>query len=193
MPKSFSIWPPNNPGAIVRLLAAVLLAANLVAVFFILRPIGGSPEELQAQALEKRAQLLQRQGALARTRKLVDKIEAGRAEGNEFLDEYFLPRRAAYPEILAELTKLATAANLKQKESANSVEPIEGSDTLSMLTISANFEGGYGELIKFIDLVDKSDSLLIIEGLNATPQQGSKLLNVTLKLDTFVRDDGLGI
>lgn len=190
MPKSFSLWPPNNAGAIVRLLAAVLLAANLIAAYFVFRPIGGSPADLQAQAADMRLQLRQRQGALERTRKLVDKIEAGREEGNQFLDEYFMPRRSAYPEILAELTKLATEANLKPKESAYAVEPIEGSDTLSMMQISANFEGGYGELIRFINLVDKSDSLLIVEGLNATPQQGSKLLNVTLKLDTFVREDG---
>jgi hypothetical protein len=31
---------------------------------------------------------------------------------------------------------------------------------------------------------------MIIESLNATPQQDGKRLNVLLKLDTFVREDG---
>ena len=49
--------------------------------------------------------------------------------------------------------------------------PVDGSDTLDMMQISANFEGLYPDLIRFINLFDKSDRLLIIESLNATPQQ----------------------
>ena len=56
-----------------------------------------------------------------------------------------------------------------------------------MMQISANFEGMYPDLIHFINLLDKSDRLLIIESLNATPQQSGGRLNVMLKLDTFVR------
>ena len=35
----------------------------------------------------------------------------------------------------------------------------------------------------------KADRLLIMEGLNATPQQGGAKLNIMLKLDTFVVED----
>lgn len=189
MRKSFRIWPPNEPGAIIRLTVVVLLAANLVAAYFVLRPIGGSPEELRNQVADLRIQLRQRQGALERTRAFVGKIEAGRSEGDEFLDDYFLPRRTAYSQILDELTKAANDAHLKPKETALGIEPIEGSDTLSMMQISANYEGSYTDLIHFINLVDKSDSLLIIDSLGATPQLGSGVLNVTFKLDTFVRED----
>ena len=189
MRKSFSIWPPTEPGAVIRLAIVVLLAANLVAGYFVLRPIGGSPEELRKQVADLRVQLRQRQGALERTRAFAAKIEAGRSEGDEFMGDYFLPRRAAYSEILDELTKAATDAHIKPKESALGIEPVEGSDTLSMMQISANYEGTYADLIRFINLLDKSDNLVIIEGLGATPQLGSGVLNVTFKLDAFVRDD----
>jgi hypothetical protein len=44
--------------------------------------------------------------------------------------------------------------------------------------------------VRFVNLLDKSNRLLVVEGLNATPQQGgAKLLNVMLKLDTFVTED----
>lgn len=190
MPKNFSFWPPNNPGAILRLVVLVLAAANLIAGFLVLRPIGGSAAELRQQSADLRLQLRQRQGALERTRKLVDKIEAGRREGDEFLGDYFLPRREAYSTLLAELTRAAMEARIKPKESAYAIEPIDGSDTLSMMQISANYEGTYADLMRFVNLLDRSDNLLIVEGLNATPQLGSGLLNVTLKLDTFVREDG---
>jgi len=67
---------------------------------------------------------------------------------------------------------------------------VEGSDTLEMMLITANFEGGYAELKQFVNLVDKADRLVIMESLNATPQQGGKKLNVMMKLDTFVVEDG---
>ncbi len=192
MPKSFSFWPPNNSGAMIRLAVLVLLVSNLVAAYFVFRPLGGSAAELKQQVVDSGVQLRQRQGSLARMRKLVGKIESGRGEGDEFLQEYFLPRRMAYSDVLAELNQAALESKVKPKESAYSNEPIEGSDTLSMMQISANFEANYGDLLHFINLIDKSENLMIVEGLSATPQLGSGLLNVTLKLDAFVREDGQG-
>ena len=58
------------------------------------------------------------------------------------------------------------------------------------MQITANFEAGYAELIRFVNMVDKSNRLLIMESLNATPQQAGARLNVMLKLDTFVVEDG---
>ena len=188
----FSVWPLNNAGAITRLCLCVLLVANLAAGYFAWRPIGGSPSELREQLDDLRTQLRQRQMVLERTRLLASKIEAGRGQGDEFLTKDFLPRRLASSTIVSELTEAATKAKVKSKESSAGFEPIEGSDTLSMMQISANYEGAYPDLIQFVNLLDKSQRLLIIESLNATPQQGSPLLNVTLKLDTFVREDGSG-
>jgi hypothetical protein len=190
MPKSFNVWPPNNPRAVIRLGLGVLVAANLAAAYFIVRPIGGSAEELSQQALEMHSQIRQQHGVLDRTRVLVSKIESGRGEGDQFMKSYFLPRRPAYSTIVAELNDLASQAKITPRDSAWALEPVEGSDTLDMLQISANFEGTYPDLIHFINLLDKSSQLLIIESLNATPQQSGGRLNVMLKLDTFVQEDG---
>jgi len=188
--KRFNAWPPNNPRAAIRLGLGVLVAANLAAAYLIVRPIGGSAQELSQQALEMHSQIRQQQGVLDRTRVLVSKIESGRGEGDRFMGSYFLPRRPAYSTIVGELNNLASQAKITPRDSAWAMEPVEGSDTLDMLQISANFEGTYPDLIHFINLLDKSDRLLIIESLNATPQQSGGRLNVMLKLDTFVQEDG---
>jgi hypothetical protein len=188
--RRFNVWPPNNPRAVIRLGLGVLVAANLVAAYFVVRPIGGSAEELSQQALEMHSQIRQQQGVLDRTRVLVSKIESGRGEGDRFMSSYFLPRRPAYSTIVAELNNLASQAKIAPRDSAWALVPVEGSETLDMLQISANFEGAYPDLIHFINLLDKSDRLLIIESLNATPQQSGGRLNVMLKLDTFVQEDG---
>ncbi|MGA3044568.1 MAG: hypothetical protein ABSF54_27660, partial [Bryobacteraceae bacterium] len=62
--------------------------------------------------------------------------------------------------------------------------------TLYQMTISAAYEGTYASLTKFVNLLDKSPRFLIIESLMAAPQQSNAgdLLSVTIKLDTFVRE-----
>ena len=189
MPKNFKIWPPNNPRAVLRLLVGVLLAVNLAAAYFVIRPIGGSPQQLRQQAADLRAAIHQKQNLVKRTRELASKIELGRSEGDHFMGQYFLPRRSAYSMIVADLNDLASQAKVTPKESAFSIEPVDGSDTLVMMQVSANFEGAYQDLIHFVNLIDKSDRLLTVESLNATPQQGGSKLNVMLKLDTFVTED----
>jgi hypothetical protein len=192
MPKNFElgVWPPNNPRSIIRLGLGLLIAANLVAGYFVIRPIGGSPADLRQQEREMRTQIQQQQGILDRTKALAAKIEIGRGEGDKFMNKYFLPRRTAYSTIMSDLNDLANQAKVTPKESSNIIEEVEGSDTLQRMQVTANFEATFDNLIHFVNLLDKSSRLMIIESLNATPQQDGKKLNVMLKLDTFVREDG---
>lgn len=190
MPRNFKVWPPNNPRALLRLVSGLLLLANVVAAYFVIRPPGGSAEELRRQAAQLNSDLRQRRGVLDRTRALVSKIQTGRGEGDQFMTGYFLPRRSAYSTVMAELNSLAGQAKVTPKESAFAIQPVDGSDTVEMMQIAANYEGGYQDLIHFVNLLDKSDRLLVVESLNATPQQSGTKLNVMLKLDTFVTEDG---
>ena len=189
MPKSFKIWPPNDPRRLLRLVVGLLLAANVVAAYFVIRPMGGSPQELRQQASDMRTQIAQKRRVLNRTHDLASKIETGRGEGDHFMGQYFLPRRSAYSMIMADLNDLANQAKVTPKESAFAVEPVDGSDTLLMMQVSANYETTYQDLIHFVNLLDKSERMLVVESLNATPQQGGSKLNVMLKLDTFVTED----
>jgi hypothetical protein len=189
MPRNFEIWPPNNPRSLLRLVVGLLLAANVVAAYFVMRPIGGSPQELREQANEMTSEIRQKRNILDRTRVLGSKIETGRGQGDQFMTTYFLPRRTAYSTVVSELNDLAGQAKVTPKESAFAIEPVEGSDTLDMMQISANFEANYQDLIHFVNMLDRSDRLLVIESLNATPQQGGAKLNIMLKLDTFVTED----
>jgi type IV pilus assembly protein PilO len=61
-----------------------------------------------------------------------------------------------------------------------------------MMTINAGCLGTYAGLSKFVNLVDKSPRFLIIESMMAAPQQSGQILNVTIKIDTFVKEQGLG-
>jgi hypothetical protein len=67
---------------------------------------------------------------------------------------------------------------------------VEGSDTLTKATMVANYEGTYADLIHFLNLVDRSQRLLIIESLAATPQPQGLVLTTTMKFNAFVREGG---
>ena len=97
-------------------------------------------------------------------------------------------RRVTYALIVDELNLTAKEAGIKEKERTFQLDPVEGSDTLSQMTISAGYEGTYANLTKFMNLLDKSQRFLIIESMVAAPQQNSQNLNVSLKLDTFVTE-----
>lgn len=186
MPKNFSA---KTPAGIAQIALAVLLVANLVAAYFVIWPLGGSAADLEQQMIALRAQVLQRTNLLKLSRVNVDKIERGKAEGDKFMQSYFLTERSMSSTIVDELNRAAKESKITPKEHAVSMEDIEGSDTLKMMAINGNYQGTYADLIEFINRIDRSDRLLIIESLNATPQQGKELLNISVKMETFVRED----
>ena len=65
--------------------------------------------------------------------------------------------------------------------------------TLGIMTISANYEGPYPNLTKFINELDRSPRFMIIEGLQASPQPVGTTVNVNFKLNAFVKDDTGGL
>jgi hypothetical protein len=168
------------------MLAVATAAAGWIAV----NPPGGSAEDLKRQLGVLETQVAAKRTLLASTRQHVAAVEQGRTEGDKFLNEYFLARRTAYSTLLSELVDAADRAKIKPKEHAYATEPIEGSDSLSMMSISANYEGTYANLMRFVHEIDRSRRLLIIEALNAAPEQSGGTLNISMKIDTFVRDDG---
>jgi Tfp pilus assembly protein PilO len=189
MARNFSV-PTLGAKLWWRIALGALLAANLAAAWIVVYPPGGSAEDLKQQLTLLETQTAAKRALLASTRQHVAAVQQGRTEGEQFLTEYFLARRTAYSTLLTELVAAADEAKIKPKEHAYSTEPIEGSDNLSMMSISANYEGTYANLMRFVHEVDRSPRLLIIESLNAAPQATGGTLNISMKIDTFVREDG---
>jgi Tfp pilus assembly protein PilO len=131
----------------------------------------------------------------------VAKVQTARTEGDEFMSKYFMDSQKMASMILAELYKSAEDSGINVKQESFSQEEIEGSDSLRMLSAQVGLEGSYANLAKFVNLLDKSPRFLIIENMQASaPQQqqqqqrGAKgpppdqSLNVTLKIDAFIKD-----
>lgn len=177
----------RDPRTTARSILGVLLLANIVAALLLFRPWGGSREDLEEQLTQLQRQSLQHQTTITRLRSLVSKVETARKAGDNFMGDYFTNQQTAYSTLLEELGKAAKDAGIQEREHSFTMEPIEGSDTLGMLTITANYQGSYADLVQFVNRLDRSRKFLILESLTATPQQNSGVLNVNMKLNTFIR------
>ncbi len=197
MPRSFKLSiPPDlrtrlgrDPKTVARAILGVLLLGNLIAAYMVLRPVGGSAEELDSQIANLQSSIQRRQAELQRMRNIVARMDQARTTGDEFLGKYFLEGRTKSSTIVGELDTAAKEAGLRAKERSFNYDPIEGTDQFSMLTVVANYEGTYGDLLQFVNKLDKSSRFLIIDTLVAAPQQGGQgLLNVQVKFNAFVRE-----
>lgn len=178
----------KDPQLQFRVLLGFLLVANLVAAGFAFHLFDESPEQLAHQVTATHRQVLEETVKLNRTQMLAGKVQKGREQGTRFMADYMTSRRSTYSTIISELNQTAKDAGMKAKDAVTGLDAVQGTDSLDILTITYSFEGSYENLVKFINLLDKSKRFLIIESLAATPQQ-SGALQVTVKLNTFVKDD----
>jgi len=198
MSRSFSFSPRagasglnlKDPRVLVRSGLLLLVVANVAAALLAFHPWGGSASDLANTRADPQQQLASMQARLNKTKGLVSKAERARQEGDLFLAEYTTDRRTTFSTILAELDRVTHEAGIQSRPVSYELNEVEGSDTLFQMEISAAYEGSYAGLIKFVNLLDKSPRFLIIESLTAAPQQtnAADLLNVVIKLDTFVRE-----
>src|SRR5580658_212174 len=147
MRKSFNL---RGPQTVVRGLLGALVGANLVAAGLVLFPPGGSAEDLERDRITLDAQLRAARARVDLTRLHASAVEKGRTEGDDFLNKYFLASRTNFSTVLTELDAAAKPTKLKSKDTAFALEPVEGSDTLSMMSITAAYEGTYQDLLHFV-------------------------------------------
>jgi type IV pilus assembly protein PilO len=178
----------KDPRVAMRALLGALLLVNLVAAVIAFKPFGGGADDLRRERQGLQQQLAQLQAQVASSRRLAAKVQTARTEGDKFLNEYVADRRVMTSTIYGELVQMAKNSGITVLPTTFSIDPIEGSDTLHMMTISAGCTGTYPNLAKFVNLVDKSERFLIIESMVAAPLQAGQNLNVALKIDTFIKD-----
>jgi Tfp pilus assembly protein PilO len=198
MPRNFKVALPAagsfaEPQVLVRLALGVLLFANLVAAGFAFHLFDASPEALEQELAATLSQQQSEQARLIRSRALVANVDRGKSDGEKFLASYMATRQFAYSTIISELTDTAKTAGMDKATSTITLNPIPGSEDLDMMSITLSVEGKYSQLVKFINLLDRSQRFLIIESLTVTPRAKSDILTVNVKLDTFVKDDKDGI
>ncbi len=189
LPSTISLAALKDVRVLIRIFLGLLLIANIVAAGIAFHFFDDSPEKIAMDVQRTRQQVLSAIVKLNRSRQLAGKVDLGREEGSKFISSYMTSRRETYSTILTELNEIASQTGMKTKDALIGLDAIQGTDALDMMTVTASFEGSYQNLLKFVNSIDKSKRFLIIESLAAVPQHNGDILQVTLKLNTFVKDD----
>lgn len=194
MTRSFkNLLGERGPRRTIKVALAALVLFDALFYLFAIGPLAQSDRERRMQAENLRRLVRDRTAQVEKLAVTVQKVETARTEGDKLLETITLPRRTAFSSIVSELDQAAKKAGVELRDRGLNVEEIEGSDTLSMLTVTQGLGGNYENLVRFLNMLDRSSLFLIIESLGAAPQQSgpqqtSAALAVTLKLDAFVRE-----
>jgi len=165
----------RGPRFWLRAALGALLVLNAVALFLYLDPPGGSRAELTAESRSLGTSIDAARKQASRLKVIAAKVELGGKESLDFESRYIYPKRLAYESIMAEIQRMAQAANLVERDGQWIEEPIEGTSDLSLLTNSVNFEGTYASLMRFLYEVDRSPKLLMLDTLTASPQKAGQV------------------
>jgi Tfp pilus assembly protein PilO len=193
MPSSFDLRSAKlsriqrSPRFWLQVGVGALAVLNLAALVLYLDPPGGSRAELSAESQQLRSAVTAAQIRTLRLKTVSQQVQLGSQQSVDFENRYILPKRLAYESVLAEEQRIAQAANLVQRDGSWTEEPIEGTADLSLLTNTANFEGSYASLMRFLYEVDRSPKLLMLDTLTATPQKAGEI-TAQVRFQAVIRD-----
>lgn len=173
----------------LKVVCGVLALLNAVALFLYLVPPGGTREELAQQSVQLRNRIAAARSQSAVLKATSSKVQTGSGQVADFETTYFLHERKAYEAVIVEIQQLAKTSGMQERDRVYSAEPIEGTADLSLLNITANFTGSYGNLMHFLYEVDRSPMLLMLDSLNATPQPKGGDINASIRFQAIVVED----
>jgi hypothetical protein len=172
----------------LRWVAAVLALLNAAALYFYLSPPGGTRQDLELASVQVRTQIRAAQTLAAKSEGLAAHVQTASEQASAFADKYFLPKRAAYVAVFEEIQRMAKASGIQERDAGWAEEPIEGTSDLTLLNITANYQGTNANLMKFLYEADRSPMLLILDALTASPQQRNNEINTAIRFQAIVRE-----
>jgi len=180
-------WLRKVPRRRVAAVLGALALAELLFWFFAVRPLANRESEQAALLATLAQQVQQRQETVERLRAASERVAGARDNGDALLEQLTFDRRTTFSELLTELGRAAKEAGVEVRETNYNSDTIDGNEKYGMVSISANFRGQYENLVKFLNLLDRSDEFLIIERLGAAPREEGGL-QITMRVDAFIRD-----
>lgn len=173
----------------LQVAGATLALANGVALFLYLDPPGGSRERLSEDSRQVRNEITATRARSGRLKAIAGKVQVANDQSSEFESRFFLPKRLAYEGVIAEIQRMSEASGMKERDSVFTEEPIEGTADLSLLNVTGNYEGSYENLMRFLHEVDRSPMLLMLDAMQAAPQQKAGLLTTSIRFQAVVREE----
>lgn len=185
-----SSYNAKTKGSRQLVVAGLIALALFDAAFWLLavEPAATRTADREAAVAALESQVQQKRESVAKLRESSQRVAAAGDSGAELLEELTFARENAFSELLTELGEAATAAGVEMRETDYAAEAIAGNESYGMVSVTANFRGRYENLVRLLNRLDRSSDFLIVESLGARPREDTGDLQISMRIDTFVKE-----
>jgi type IV pilus assembly protein PilO len=164
----------------VKIAIAALVALDLIALVVMFSPLVGSERSRREQLDQLWRELQQKTRAAEPLRDFDKKIVTARQQ----IDDFYKNRLPAQDSaIYEEMGKLAAQSGVKIGQIRSKAKDTE-SVGLRPVEIDADFSGGYLQLIRFINGLERDPLFFIVDSVQLGGEQGG-VVKLQLKLETY--------
>jgi Tfp pilus assembly protein PilO len=169
----------------IVLILAVLVAMDAVALFLFFRPPSRSVAERQADFDQSRTRYEQTLATVRQMRDIQTKLQSAIQNDRKFAKDHFLNRKTAFSAMLTDLEKQASKDQLKTSTIGYELKEDTDHPGYVKVEVSMAVEGGYPDLVHFINRLEQSDLFWIIETLNVSGGGAGRGLRLSVKMGTY--------
>lgn len=164
----------------IKVAIAALLAVDVLAIAVLFSPLVGSEQSRREQLDQLWRELQQKTRAAEPLRDFDKKITTARKQIDDFYKTRVPGQDSA---IYEELGKLAAQSGVKIgqiRSKSKDTEPVG----LRPVELEADFSGGYLQLVKFINALERDPLFFIVDSVQLGGEQGG-VVKLQLKLETY--------
>jgi len=176
----------NLRNARKRFTTAVIILAvlDVAAIAFLLSPLGRSRSVRQTEWEDARRELQLKRADAVPLRGMDKKLDLARQEIAEFYKDRF---PYAYSAVSTELGKVASETGVRVSQISYDPKPAEVPN-LQQVVISANLDGDYLQVVKFINALERDKMFFMVDSLTLAQEQGG-MVRLQVKLETYLRTE----
>jgi len=164
--------------------AIILAVLDVAAVGFLVSPLGRSRSAREAEWAEARRELQAKKADAVPLRGMDKKLDVARQEIADFYKDRF-PYQ--YSAVSTELGKVAGETGVRVSQISYDPKPADVPN-LQQVTISANLDGDYLQVVKFINALERDRMFFMVDSLTLAQEQGG-MVRLQVKLETYLRTE----
>ena len=170
----------------VRIALGALLALNIALFLWNAQARASNPAS-QAAQLERLRRQHDALGQDVRAAvEIRDRLPDVTRQCDRFLDEQLLPVAAGYSAVLEDLTEISKRTGLHTRGVTYKEKELAGR-RVAEVQISATVEGGYSNLVRFINELERSKQFYVLEELALVESNSNNSIRLGLQLKTYFR------
>ena len=167
----------------------LLLAVDATVYFRWVRGSEMSPAVAEAQRGQLEREVSAREAEVTRLRRVREMLPQARPALTSFLRDRFPPEQTGFSAVAVALSNAAREAGVKLENVAYKTRAERQPTELVSVDISADLQGGYSNLLRYLELLEQDTGFYLIEELAVVSSQRGGL-KLQTRLVTYFRRSG---